>query len=216
MACELSPHHLYSYLCRQHSMEHIYGSVCGVNGRERALIPPLCLQGGFELKVTVEDWDRGRKSEVVDVLVVSRPSGVRPSSRFTSAREVRGNAGRGFLRFNYRLTCTSNSTGDRCTTDRPCGTTQCTDSEWHTQRWISIVSLCSHLTAMAADTCSDRPCQNDGVCTTAPEKEAGYTCSCPPPFVGSLCELESDTPTTTIPLPAPSASECPHSNWPLL
>ena len=90
--------------------------------------------------VTVEDEDSGGKSEVVDVLVVSRPSGVLPDERFSSAEEVRGNAGRGFLRFNYRLTCTDNFTGDMCT---ECSVSQCTsDSESSTtEQEISTIQL---------------------------------------------------------------------------
>lgn len=81
--------------------------------------------------VLVEDQDPGGKLEEVDLLVVSKPTGIRPAARFTSAEEVRGNAGRGFLRFNFRLICTNNYTGDDCA-ESPCAAELCSGSECYT------------------------------------------------------------------------------------
>ena len=89
------------------------------------------LQGGFELVVWVTDEDGGGSSEAVDVLVVSVPTGVRPGTRFTSSLVVRGEAGRGFLRYNYRLSCTEGYSGERCNIREECGTGLCTDCKSH-------------------------------------------------------------------------------------
>ena len=80
-------------------------------------------QGGFELFVRVTDEDDGGVVEEVDRLPLSEPM-VRPMSLFSSAVEIRGNGGRGFLRLNYRLTCTGNYTGNTCTTSL-CSTGEC-------------------------------------------------------------------------------------------
>lgn len=76
------------------------------------------------MEVTVTDKDDGDDVETVDKLDVSNPTGVRPSTGFISSLVVRGYAGRGFLRYNYRLTCLNGYTGDRCTI---CNTGQCTE-----------------------------------------------------------------------------------------
>ena len=86
------------------------------------------MQGGFELVVVVSDEDGGGVVEVVDELVMSQPTAVRPRTTFTPAREIRGYWGRGFLRLSYRLTCTGNYAGETCTTDL-CSIQQCTDCE---------------------------------------------------------------------------------------
>ena len=91
--------------------------------------------------VTVEDMDEGEESETVDVLVVSKLTGITPTTdRYTSAEEVRGNAGRGFLRFNFRLTCTNNYTGGKCT-KLLCSTEQCSGGELNLC-WTGYVAEC--------------------------------------------------------------------------
>lgn len=79
-----------------------------------------------------------------------------------------------------------------------------------------IAALCVPPAAVAADVCSDEPCMNGGLCSRAPDMETGYMCSCPPPFVGSRCELESGPMTTTIPHPTPTASRSLFQMEPLL
>lgn len=163
------------------------------------------MQGGFELVVIVGDEDGDGGEEVVDELKLSRPL-VRPDTRFSSAVEIRGNGGRGFLRLNYRLTCTGNYSGDTCSL---CSMGHCTGEYTH-YIWPCLIHTEGiFIYSPVPDVCAvARPCENEGVCTLASHTEAGYLCSCPPQFGGSRCEVETTPHTTGTTPPHPVPTTC--------